>query len=211
MASAHVRLRVIGLKHDIAMGNHGPFGRARCAGCVNQYRHIIGFNGINAPVPLLGKAVEIGAPQFIKRVNEHDFRVVKPFQPFIFHHNDFLNIRQRVAHFQIFVELFFIFHHQKARGRIAANMLKLHGRVGGVNAIGYAATAHGGEVEIQPFLAVFGQYRHHIAGLQTKRHQRGANFAGAQVKCVPVKTVPNAKLFFAQGNTASERLTALAE
>ena len=143
------------------------------------------------------------AAQFIEIIDEHHPIVAKGLQPLIFQHNDLLDHWQGVPHFEIFIQLLFVFHDQKAGRAINANMFKLGRRVSRINAIGYAAAAHNRHVEKQPFLAVFGNNRNDIAGLQPHMHHRRAQFTRMVVIFVPAKFIPTAELFLAHGEAVA--------
>ena len=202
---------IFGLEQYIGMRNHCPLRRACCARGINQQGRIIGLHRINALVPFSGKFIEMRAAQVIDIIHEHDFVVLKGFQPFIFQHDNLFDFRQRSPHFEIFIQLLFIFDDQKARRAIDTNMLDLHRRVCRVHAIGNAATAHNRHIEKQPFFAVFSNDGHHIARLQPHLHQGSTDFARALIIIVPAKAVPNTEFLFAHCQAVAQFSAPFAE
>ncbi len=150
------------------MADHGALGRAGGAGGVDQHADVIGLTLRNAGAELCFRIRDLLA-QGVQFIQEHDHGIVKIPQPLAIEHDHFFQGGHLIAHGQVLVQLFVVFHKQKSGTTVVDQVGQLLSAVGGIDAIADAAGPGDTQIAVQPFLVVFTKNGDRLAPLQAQR------------------------------------------
>ena len=123
-----VLLHAVDLEHQVAVADHGPFGRPGGARGVDQKSDVVRLAGVDARVKTLSIGPRPGLTQGQELLKRGGHRVRQITQALEVSDNDVLQCRAVVAHRQGFVVLLLVFDKQHAHCGVLQDVLHLLGR-----------------------------------------------------------------------------------
>ena len=202
-AQRHFRV-VVGLRQKEPVRDHRALGRAGSARGIDQRGDVLAFagvqvrleRGLNACVAVIG--------EFKECLPSHDLVMLKAAQAFHVVDNDLFNPRQLVLYQQVFVELFLVLDEQHLGAAVVELIGDLFFLQGRVEPVGDRADALDAEIGKHPFLVVFADDRHDVAGIDPQGHQRTTCLPGPVIVVGPGVFFPDAEIPFADRDRRPE-------
>ena len=153
-------------KHDVRIADLDPFGIAGGARSVNKKASIFW--------PAFGNFIfKFGwifccclSPDLIELLQRHHIFIFKFMEPIEIKNDHFRKPRHLICDRQVFVQLFVIFHKQKAAVTVIHQIGQLPCAISCINTAGDAANGLDANIGINPFFAVFGENRDNFAAFK---------------------------------------------
>ena len=143
-------MHAVDLEHQVAVADHGPFGRSGGARGVDQKSDVVRLAGVDARVKTLCIGRRLGLTQGQELLEGGGHRVRQITQTFEVGDYDAQQRRAVVAHRQGFVVLLLVFDKQHAHCGVLQDVLHLLGRRGRVDAGAQNPHALRAKVGVQP-------------------------------------------------------------
>jgi hypothetical protein len=148
----------------VAVGQHGPLGRARGARGVNQYGQVVGLHEFHAPGKGARVLLQSAAARLEQGLKCHDHGILELLQSFQIPYDDLAQGGGLLPEHEPLVQLLLVFHEKKGGLGVIHDVLHLLPGIGGIDAHGNAPGALHRHIGPDPLGAVVPDDAHAFPG-----------------------------------------------
>ncbi len=177
---------------------HRALGPAGGAGGVDEDREILRLHGGDARLERTGMRLRMHAAEFAQGHQVDHAGIGEIAQALHVHDDDLAQPRQHLAHLERLVELLLVLDEQHAGARVLAEVVRLRGRIGRVDAVADAAAGEDGEIGQHPLDARIGEDGGALARREAEAHQAVGDLAHRLAGLRPAPLPPQAEFLLAQ-------------
>ena len=202
---------VVDLEQDVAVAQHGPLGRSGRPRGVHQDRQIVGPGDLDHSIERAGVFGLVAEPDLQEVLERQHLLVLEGVQPLRIEDDDLHELGAAGADLEDLVELLLVRGEEEARAAVVHDVLDLLGGVGRVDPVRDGADRERPEVRVEPFRAVVGHDRDHVARAQAERDQAQADVLRPLAVLAPADRAPDAEVLLAHGHAVSPLADDVAE
>ena len=202
---------VVDLEQDVAVAQHRALGRPGRARGVDQDRQIVRSGELDHPLERAGVLRLVADADLQEVLEGHHLLVLEGVQPLGIEDDDLHELGTAGAYREDLVELLLVRGEEEARAAVVHDVLDLLGGVGRVDPVRDGADRERPEVRVEPFRAVVGHDRDHVAGAQAERDQAQADVLRPLAVLAPADRAPDAEVLLAHGHAVSPLADDVAE